>query len=608
MSLVQDPSKLIEELRTQEWAWNVSADESFWTRLGEWLEDSVLSDFLREVVEKVDAVLGIEPARTEAQILEQATRIIVGTLGAQSASVRIYDPHTHQMLSYGSFPPREEARETYVPLEGSIAGEVVKTGQPVVVPDIGEDARYRNKNGMIRRGVNSLLGVPLEIPRFYPQERDTVGVIQIYYEEKGRNFSPVEIQMAYLLARRLSFVIARKKIHSLQQAGEKKEMIAQQIFRTLRTRGGVKIKEIFTRILPGLADLVNLQSAALFRVSQDLSHVTLEAGYPEAGGYHSVGMRFGVAAEPVFEILLNLRTYEGDSLYEVVTPSYVLVVDPARSPIISENLKRFALDKHINSILYIPLGLEEQITHILTFDALEQRKRYAEDEIDVFLFLGRELMKAKEMERLDDALHDFKNPAIAVAGFARRLKRLLEEEELLARRSELLRYAEILEQETTRLQELAMSIYQVGEEQVLDLTEILRRRFEINKEAIREQLRQNIVLEEGPFAPELMVRGYPIHLERVFDNLLNNATKAIPLAGGRLAIRSYADGEWACAEITNTGTLPETERVRIMGGEGEGRGLYITHRIMGLLGGEIQIREGDGTTTFAVRLPLQRPA
>ena len=163
---------------------------------------------------------------------------------------------------------------------------------------------------------------------------------------------------------------------------------------------------------------------------------------------------------------------------------------------------------------------------------------------------------------------------------------------------------DILFQETSRLQELALSIYEVGKEQVLSVRDVLQRRFEINKEAIKEQFRQNISLKEGPFEPHLKVRCYVTHLERVFDNLLNNATKAIPLKGGRITISTYADGEWACAEISNTGHISEEERLRLLGGEGEGRGLYITYRVIRMLRGKIEIRRGKNTTTFVVRLPL----
>jgi len=287
----------------------------------------------------------------------------------------------------------------------------------------------------------------------------------------------------------------------------------------------------------------------------------------------------------------------------LVTQSYVVVMDPLRSELVSDKVKRLAATHSINSILYFPLHVGDEITHVMTFDALDQRTRYSEEDIEVLSFLGRELMKAQRMERLDDILHDFKNPAIATAGFARRLKKLLQQEDLRKDGATITKYVDILMEETSRLQEMALSIYHVGKEQLVDLSTVLRKRFEINKEAIREQLKQNVTLKEGPFHEPLPVRCYPLHLERILDNLLNNATNAIPLQGGVLATRTYREGEWACAEITNTGLISEEERLRLLEGEGQGRGLYITHRIIRLLNGRIDIRVGRNTTTLVVQLP-----
>jgi len=594
---------LVKRIQEEPWAGEVSAKEDFWVFLADWIEDHVLSEFLGQVTGQVDEIVEIDPDLPEPEILEKATRFMVDFLGARAASVRIYDPHTEQMLSYGSYPSAEDIRQTLIPLEGSIAGQVVRTRRAFLVPDILDEELYHDKEIVSRRGVHSLMAIPLEITRFYPRERDTFGVIQIYYREKGRVFKPLEIQMANLMARRLSFVIARKKIISLHRSNEKKGAIVRQIFRKLGTRGGIKVKEVFDHVVPDLAEMVNLQSGALFSVSKDLKEVIIEAGYPERGGYHNVGKSYPVEKEPVFSLLLDLEEYRGDSVYEVVTPGYILVVELQKSNLLSDDQKQFAARHNINSILYVPLHVEGEISCFMTFDALDNRLRFSEEEIDIFLFLGSELMKAQKMERLDDALHDFKNPAIATAGFARRLRQLLGDKDVEGSSERIKKYLDILVEETTRLQELAQGIYRVGEEQVVNLTEVLRRRFEINKEAIREQLKQNVALKEGPFDPELDIKCHLIHVERVFDNLLNNATKAIPLKGGGLAIRTYADGEWACAEIINSGHISQDERLKILEGEGAGRGLYIIHRIMSLLRGEIEIKAGKGDTTFIVRFP-----
>ncbi len=599
-----DVENLIREVQREPWAKDVPIDHDFWSLIIEWFNDHVLFGFLEQVMRQVDTIVDINPELSERQILERATQYMVDFLGAHHASARIYDPHSEQMLSFGSYPSEEEQRQTFIPLEGSIAGEVVKSLRTCLVPNILDEERYQNKDVIRKKGVHSLMAIPLEITRFFPSERDTVGVIQIYYTEKNRNFTPLEIQVANVMARRLSFVIARKSVLHMNKLNEKRETIVQHIFQTLGSHGGIKMKEVFDRVIPVLADIVSLQSSALFSITEDFNNVILEAGYPQRGGYHSIGKGFPASTEPVFELLMNLREYSGDSAYEMVTPSYILIVDPQKSDLISSNLKHFASLYNINSILYVPLSADGEITHFMTFDALDQRQRYRDDEIELFLFLGRELVKAQKMERLGDALHDFKNPAIATAGFARRLKKLLEKENREDTREQVMKYADILLEETSRLQELAMSLYQVGKEEVVNLSEVLQRRFEINKEAIREQLKQNVTLKEGPFDPDLNVLSYRINVERVFDNLLNNATKAIPLKGGTLEIRTYEDDKWACVEITNTGQMPEEERIRLLEGNTRGRGLYITHRIIQLLKGKVEILAGKDTTTFLVKIPL----
>ncbi|MFC1863315.1 sensor histidine kinase, partial [Thermodesulfobacteriota bacterium] len=382
----------------------------------------------------------------------------------------------------------------------------------------------------------------------------------------------------------------------------------QQIYQKLGSGSGIKMKEVFNRIIPELVDIINIQSCALFSVADDMEHVLLEAGYPDSTKHHGINMKFNVREEPAFGLVLNLAHYQEKTPYELVTRSYILVMDPQKSDLVSSNVKKLALNRNVNSILYIPLKNGDEITHFMTFDAMDQRHGYSPEEIEIFLFLGHELTKAQRIERLDDILHDFKNPAIATAGFARRLKQLLDNEGPLKEETKINQYVDILLEETSRLQEMALSISWVGKEQVVDLTKVLKRRFEINKEAIRQQLKQDLTLEEGPFEEALFVKCFPTFLERIMDNLLNNATNAIPLKGGVLSIKTYNDEDWACAEISNTGNIAEEERLKLLEGEASGRGLYITHRIIRILKGKIDIRAGVDTTTIIVRLPLYKDA
>jgi signal transduction histidine kinase len=596
-------NRLIQTMREEPWAHSCQ-DPVFWDHLAAILKESFLPNFLTEISKQVDEIIEINPDLSESDILTKVTRYMVEFLGALSASVRIYDPNTGQMLSFGSHPYQETSRKTQIPLENTIAGKVVKTQQPYLVPSILKEDLYRDKGVIERRGVRSMMAIPFSIPRFFPHERDMVGVIQIYYQEEDRSFPPLDIQMAELMARRLTFVIGRKKVLSLYRINEKKETIVQKIFQKLGSRAGVKMKDVFLQVIPEIADIINVQRCALFSVSENQEVVVLEAGYPDIPGYHGVGKSFSVKSEPAFELLLGRENTIQESPYEVVTPSYLLIIDPQRSEKISNNLKRFVADYNINSILYVPLKVDDEITHFMTFDALDLRKGYDEWEIEIFLFLGRELMKAQRIEQLDDTLHDFKNPAIAIAGFARRLKSILAQKTSLSGNETVRKYLDILVEETGRIQEMALSIHQAGQEPIVNLTEILKKRFEINKEAIKEMLKANVTLEEGPFLDPLLVRCYPIYLERILDNLLNNATKAIPLNGGKLSVRSYVDSNLACAEISNSGQISEEDRLKLLEGEGRGRGIYITHRLIRLLKGRIVVKVGKDSTTMMVCFPM----
>ncbi|MBN1627761.1 MAG: GAF domain-containing protein, partial [Deltaproteobacteria bacterium] len=302
-----DLLKRIEDISENDWARSVRPDDVFWTRMKEWLNNIILPEFVYRFSNEIDEIIRIDPDLSEREILENVAMQMVQSLEAINASVRIYDPDADQLLSFGSWPQEEETRETHISLENSIAGDVLKSGREFLVPNIMKEDKYLDKTIVERKGANSLLAIPFEIPTFFPHERSTVGVIQIYFSQVDRSFSPLEVRMARLMANRLGFVIARKKILSMQKVNVKKEKIVRQIFQKLGSSQGVKMKDIFNRIIPELADIVNLQYCALFSVSSDRNNVVLEAGYPDSTSYHGIGKSFPINSEPAFELVVGLK-------------------------------------------------------------------------------------------------------------------------------------------------------------------------------------------------------------------------------------------------------------------------------------------------------------
>jgi hypothetical protein len=201
-----------------------------------------------------------------------------------------------------------------------------------------------------------------------------------------------------------------------------KDQIAEQIFLKLGRREGIKMKDVFNLVIPALVDIIKIQRCALFSVMEDSEQVVLEAGYPEPE--HGIGKIFSLK-EPYIDAVVNLNSPLGDFENETIHYNYIFVKEPQKSDLIPPPLKHFLESQAIRSVLYIPLRVSGAVIYFLTFDSKDQHERFSKEEIEILTFFGKELMKGLRLEKMDDILHDFRNPAIAAAGFSKRVKEML---------------------------------------------------------------------------------------------------------------------------------------------------------------------------------------
>ena len=143
--------------------------------------------------------------------------------------------------------------------------------------------------------------------------------------------------------------------------------------------------------------------------------------------------------------------------------------------------------------------------------------------------------------------------------------------------------------------------------ETFDLRERLERVFDLHR---AWALEQNIELSlEGPACPVFVDPG---KLERVLTNLMVNAFHAMP-SGGRLKALLEQREEWVRLTLADTGEgLTETTRRRLFQpyfttkSYGTGLGLAIAARILGDMGGTIELEsEGPGTGAMVtLELPM----
>ena len=555
------------------------------------------------MITQVEKILEINPSLTESEILQLVARTIVEYLGAEAASIRIFDPEKKEMVSYGSYPSFNESREEVIPFEDTITGEVVKTRQSYLVPNILKEERYKNKEKVDKLGIRSMLAVPIYLHRF-SKDVDTEGVFQIYYKEEDKVFTPMELEIAEMISKPVGYVIALKRINYLHKLNVTKDKISEHIYAKLARGEGIRMKDLFNSVIPELVDIMKIQRCSLFSVTEDREHIILEAGYPEAG--HGIGNVRSVKEELYAKVVVEQTGPFGSFENEKIYTHYLLITNPKGTQLLPPDIKHFLETQQINSVLYIPLRMDETVKYFLVFDAQTHHQRFTEEEIDLLTFFGKELTKGVKLEKMDDILHDFRNPAIAVAGFAKRVQKILEEGAHLED-EKLEQTLDILLKETSRIQELALTLHQRGKESIVDLTEVLKRRFLINEETLKELNEGNIQLIERELESPLWVRCFPLHVERVIDNLLNNASNGIPEEGGELSIRSCRKAPWGVVEISNTGQISEEEKDQFFLREDRGRGLHICSRLVENMRGIMWAESKEEQITFSIMLPLVEP-
>jgi len=145
----------------------------------------------------------------------------------------------------------------------------------------------------------------------------------------------------------------------------------------------------------------------------------------------------------------------------------------------------------------------------------------------------------------------------------------------------------------------------------------LREALDTVLETVQESAERKKIRLEVEIAPETTVRAEVQDLERIFQNLLDNAVKYTPEGGKvRLTARKPAEGK-VVVEVCDTGIgiRPEdrekifegffrTREAKATGAVGTGLGLSIVKRLVERLGGTIELESEPGRgTCFRVFLP-----
>lgn len=115
------------------------------------------------------------------ELLQTITATATELLDCEASSILLYDeknPRLYFAASTGTDPGK--LAEIPVPMEGSIAGTIFRTNQPMILNNVEQDPRhYSNVSDQVKLKINTLLGVPM------PIKDRTVGVLEALNKRDG---------------------------------------------------------------------------------------------------------------------------------------------------------------------------------------------------------------------------------------------------------------------------------------------------------------------------------------------------------------------------------------------------------------------------------------
>jgi signal transduction histidine kinase len=171
---------------------------------------------------------------------------------------------------------------------------------------------------------------------------------------------------------------------------------------------------------------------------------------------------------------------------------------------------------------------------------------------------------------------------------------------------------DVIEQEATRLDDMARSFSQLGRlptgpTSPVDIRELLH---DLLKSDLPSSVDSRLVA--GDEVP--LVEGYLEPLSRAFRNLLGNAVEAVAdQAEGHIEVTIAADADWVRIAIADNGPGISTEHREQLWdpdfttkSRGTGLGLALVRQTVTAHGGSVELESSASGAVFVVRLPVRQ--
>jgi signal transduction histidine kinase len=165
-----------------------------------------------EITRELTTMVNLEP------LLHKIVSLAADLTGSVSASILLFDKRSGELrFRAASSDPSGQLRSIPVPVNDSVAGSVLVTGEPAIISDVQDDQRHYDPVGeSVGIDVRSLLAVPLQI------KNRRIGVLESINKRREASFDEEDLETLTTLAAQAAAIIENAQlVEALRQAYER---------------------------------------------------------------------------------------------------------------------------------------------------------------------------------------------------------------------------------------------------------------------------------------------------------------------------------------------------------------------------------------------------
>jgi putative nucleotidyltransferase with HDIG domain len=166
-------------------------------------ENKARLELLYEVTKKVGSVTRM------TQMLEQVIKMTQQTLGASAASILLFRDNDQELyFEVASGPVGKALRQVKLNTQYGIAGQVARTGKPLIVNDVSRSANFHKMiDDTTGFNTKSLVCAPLSV------HRKILGVIEVLNKNDGSEFGEQDLEAVVSVATTAAMAIENTRLH-----------------------------------------------------------------------------------------------------------------------------------------------------------------------------------------------------------------------------------------------------------------------------------------------------------------------------------------------------------------------------------------------------------